>query len=86
MFDVVRLYLRIGRSDQALAAVRSFDGQPGDDPRLRQVVVKYLAPTGTPADAIELASAFVRYSSDRPVAQRICRDAARRFSPSPSIS
>jgi tetratricopeptide (TPR) repeat protein len=78
-FDVVRLYLRVGQADKALAAVRSFDGQPGDDARLRQIVEKYMGPTATPTDAIELASAFVRDSSDRPVAQRICRDAARRF-------
>lgn len=75
-FDVARIHLRAGEPAAALAALDRVAGEPGDAPKVRAALRRYLGREGKAADAIELAHAFER---DRQVAGRICRDAASRF-------
>lgn len=78
-YDLARLYLRLSRPADAVAALKKLGGQLGDDPKLRESLERYVAPDGKPADAIAIAGVFFREPADRPVAQRVCEDASRRF-------
>ncbi len=78
-WDLARLYLRLSQPDEALAAMRKLDGLPGDVPRLRELLERYLSAAAKPVDAVAIAAMFFRDPNDRPVAQRVCEDAARRF-------
>jgi tetratricopeptide (TPR) repeat protein len=83
-YELARLYLRVGRLDDAVAALRKLENQPGDDAQLRGLLDKLAAPSGRPADAIAVAMQFAQpQRDDRDVAERVCRDAARRFTSAP---
>lgn len=77
--DLARLYLRVGQPEKALAALDQLAGQPGEEPKLREALRRYLAPDATVADALALAVQFIRNPRDRAIGERICQAAARRF-------
>jgi tetratricopeptide (TPR) repeat protein len=79
-YNLARLYLRISRPADALAQLRKL-GPGGDDPQLRTLLEKLNAPTAQPGDAVALAMLFAQQGGreDVDVAERICRDGARRF-------
>src|SRR5207247_4172804 len=76
---LARLYLRVSRPADALAALDKLHGQPGEDPPLRDAIARYLAPEAQPIDAVTVAAAFARDPASRVVGERICMDAAKRF-------
>lgn len=77
--DLARLYLRVAHPEKALAALDQLVGQPGEEPKLREALRRYLAPDATVADALALAVQFIRNPRDRSLAEGICRATARRF-------
>ena len=78
--DLTRLYLRVSRPDEALAALRKLSGQPGDDPQLRDALERYLSPAARPMEAVTIAATtLAREPAAQGVGDRLCADAARRF-------
>ncbi|MSP63479.1 MAG: hypothetical protein EXR72_24670 [Myxococcales bacterium] len=78
-YDLARLHLRVSRADLARAEVEKLSGEPGDDAPLRTALTRYAAADGKPTDAIAVAALFFRDPADRPIALRVCEDAAKRF-------
>jgi tetratricopeptide (TPR) repeat protein len=83
-YELATLYLRVSRPEEAQAALHKLEGQPGDDPELRTALDKLLGPSARPVDAFNVAMQFLqRRRHDADVAERVCRDAERRFPQSP---
>jgi tetratricopeptide (TPR) repeat protein len=73
VFAVTRLYLRASRPAEALAHME----HAGATGPLHDALARWTAKDAKPADAIGLAGAF--FEREPAVAERVCRDAARRF-------
>lgn len=83
-YNLVRLYFRISRPEEAARLIRKLAGQPGDEPPLRALVEKLVSSAAAPGDVVSLAMAFTQHGrDDRDVAERVCRDAAERFKSAP---
>jgi tetratricopeptide (TPR) repeat protein len=83
-YELMRLYLRVSRPEAAAAALKQLENKPGDDAQLRELLVKYTASTAHPGDAIQIAMTLAASPrEDRDVAERVCRDASRRFPTAP---
>ncbi len=83
-YELATLYLRVGRPEEAQAALHKLQGQPGDDAAVREALDAYLSPNAHPGDAFRLAELFAQQPRrDEDVSERVCRDAERRFEKSP---
>jgi tetratricopeptide (TPR) repeat protein len=78
-YDLSRLWLRVSRPDEAVAALRRVKvTRPGDE-QVRTLVERYAAKTATPADALQMAMLLAQGHDDADVAERVCNDSTRRF-------
>jgi tetratricopeptide (TPR) repeat protein len=81
-WNLVRVYVRIGRLDAAVAELAKLDGKVGEDPELREALEKALAPEATGqawTRLLERLAGAGRGAEDEEMFRRIAVEGARRL-------
>lgn len=85
-YDLMRLYLRISRPDEAVSALNQIKAPQQSDEQIRQLVDRYAGKQATPGDAINVAMLLANPQlghEDADVAETVCTDASHRFPQAP---